>query len=109
MYRFARHPDLAVYFDVPLETALNRILDGRPALKYHEAGLDLGLSKDAYESFRLFQGRIYEEYNRITGEYPFIKIDASLPSEVQQAQLRDYVRRLIDLKAFKRRRQEVQA
>jgi dTMP kinase len=107
MYRFARHPDIALYFDVPLETALNRILEGRPSLKYHEAGLDLGLSKDPYESFKLFQGRIYEEYKRITNEYPFIKINASLPSEVQQAQMRDHVRRLIDLKAFKRHSQEV--
>jgi len=107
MYRFARHPDLALYFDVPLETALNRILEGRPSLKYHEAGLDLGLSKDPYESFTIFQGRIYEEYKRITSEYPFIKINASLPSEVQQTQMRDHVRRLIDLKTFKRHGQEV--
>jgi dTMP kinase len=107
MYRFARHPDLAIYFDVPLETALNRILEGRPSLKYHEAGLDLGLSKDPYESFTIFQGRIYEEYKRITSEYPFIKINAALPSEVQQAQMRDHVRRLIDLKTFKRHGQEV--
>jgi dTMP kinase len=107
MYRFARHPDLALYFDVPLETALNRILEGRPSLKYHEAGLDLGLSKDPYESFTIFQGRIYEEYKRITSEYPFIKINASLPSEVQQAQMRDHVRQLIDLKTFKRHGQEV--
>jgi dTMP kinase len=106
MYKFARHPDLAIYFDVPLETALNRILEGRPSLKYHEAGLDLGLSKDAYESFRIFQGRIHEEYSRIIGEYPFIKINAALPSEVQQAQMRDHVRRSIDLKNFKRNRQE---
>jgi len=47
------------------------------------------------------------EYKRITNEYPFIKINASLPSEVQQAQMRDHVRRLIDLKAFKRHSQEV--
>ena len=107
MYRFARHPDLAIYFDVPLETALNRILEGRPSLKYHEAGLDLGLSKEPYESFTIFQGRIYEEYKRITSEYPFIKINAALPSEVQQAQMRDHVRRLIDLKTFKRHGQEV--
>lgn len=106
MYRFARHPDLAVYFDVPLETALGRILEGRPALKYHEAGMDLGLSEDPYESFRLFQGRIHEEYGRITGEYPFVKIDASLPPDVQQTQMREQVRRSIDLKLFKRHRQE---
>ena len=35
-----------------------RISVGRPELKYYEAGLDLGLSRDPYESFRLFQGLI---------------------------------------------------
>jgi dTMP kinase len=72
-------------------------------LKYHEAGLDLGLSQDPYESFKIFQGRIHEEYRLITGEYPFLKIDATLPSEVQQAHMRDQVRQMIDLKTFKRR------
>jgi len=103
VYRFARHPDLAFYFDVPLETALGRILEGRPSLKYHEAGMDLGLSKDPTESFKLFQGRIHDEYRKITSQYPFVKIDATLSAEAQQALMRDHVKRVIDLKGFKRR------
>ena len=59
LYRFARKPDITFYFDVPLEVALNRILEGRPQLKYHEAGMDMNFSKDPYESFRIFQGKIY--------------------------------------------------
>jgi dTMP kinase len=38
LYRFAPKPDLAFYFKVPLEVALGRILGGRNALKYYEAG-----------------------------------------------------------------------
>jgi len=34
------------------------ILSGRPKLKYYEAGMDLGMSYDRAESFRLFQARI---------------------------------------------------
>src|SRR5208283_3483917 len=41
LYSFACHPDLTFFFDVSLEVALGRILDGRPQLKYHEAGMDL--------------------------------------------------------------------
>src|SRR5271170_5922297 len=62
LYRFAIRPHLAFYFRTPLEVALGRILGGRDALKYYEAGMDLKISGNIEESFRIFQGRILEEY-----------------------------------------------
>ncbi len=50
MYSFAMQPDLTFYFSLPLDVAVNRILAGRPAIKYHEAGMDLGLSADPYDA-----------------------------------------------------------
>ena len=44
LYRFAMRPNLAFYFRVPLDVALGRILGGRDAIKYYEAGMDLGLA-----------------------------------------------------------------
>ena len=55
-YSFATVPDITFYFRVDPTIAIDRILEGRPTLKYHEAGMDLNLSKDPYESFRIFQG-----------------------------------------------------
>src|SRR5581483_1366 len=52
--RGPRRPDLALYFRVPIEVSLERLLAGRAKLKYHEAGMDVGLSPDPVESFRLF-------------------------------------------------------
>jgi dTMP kinase len=101
LYSFARKPDLTFFFNVPLAVALRRILDGRPQLKYHEAGMDLGLSPDPYESFELFQGRIYEEYQRMSGEFGFITIDAGRPPEVQQDEVRQIVLKNIDLPSYK--------
>ena len=63
LYSFAVPPTLAFYFDVPLDVAVRRILVGRPELKFYEAGLDLGVSTDPYESFRHFQGLIRCEYD----------------------------------------------
>ncbi|MEM8758447.1 MAG: thymidylate kinase [Planctomycetota bacterium] len=88
LYRFAPRPTVAVYFRVPLEVALNRILEGRPELKYYEAGMDLGLSPDPYESFRIFQGRIFEQYEKMVDEFGLSVIDATLPIAEQQKQLR---------------------
>lgn len=103
LYSFAVVPDIVFYFDVPLATAMDRILSGRPVLKYHEAGMDLGLSTDMYESFRLFQGRIKEEYSRLAEEYQFTVMDASRSIEAQQQQMRAIVADRIDLAHFARR------
>src|SRR5690348_4001174 len=44
LYSFAPRPNLSFYFRVPLDVALGRILGGRNAIKYYEAGMDLDLS-----------------------------------------------------------------
>lgn len=93
LYRFAIRPNLAFYFRVPLEVALGRILGGRNAIKYYEAGMDLGLSKNVEESFRLFQGRIIEEYDAMADEVGFHVIDATGSIEDQQGQMREIVMR----------------
>jgi dTMP kinase len=88
LYRFALKPDLAFYFKVPLETALGRILGGRNALRYYEAGMDLGLSRNIEESFRIFQGRILAEYESMIEEMGFHVIDATKSIESQQQEMR---------------------
>ncbi len=93
LYRFAVKPNLAFYFRVPLEVAIGRILGGRDAIKYYEAGMDLGLSRNIVESFRLFQGRILEEYDAMAAEMGFHIIDATGSIEKQQQQMRDIVDR----------------
>src|SRR3954463_15305487 len=89
--RFAMHPSLAFYFRVPLDVALGRILGGRDALKYYEAGMDLGLARDVEESFRIFQGRILDEYEAMAQEMGFQIIDATLSIEEQQCRMREIV------------------
>ena len=91
LYRFAPKPTAAMYFDVPLPEALNRILSNRPQLKYYEAGMDLRLSEDPYKSFELFQSRIRDEYNTIVDEYDLDVVDATLPITEQQARVRELV------------------
>jgi dTMP kinase len=96
VYRFAVQPSVAIYFRVPLEEAIRRILLGRPELKYYEAGMDLHLSDDPYESFKLFQARIAEQYEKIVDEFGLHVIDATLPITQQQRKMRDLVRPLLE-------------
>lgn len=91
LYRFAIQPTMAFYFRVPLDVALGRILGGREAIKYYEAGMDLGLSRNVEESFRLFQGRILKEYDSMAQEMGFHIIDAGGSIEEQQKEMRRIV------------------
>jgi len=101
MYSFATQPDITFFFSVSTGVAINRILDGRPTLKYHEAGMDLGLSADIYESFRIFQGRINDAYISMIPEYDFTVIDATQPIDMQQQLVRRIVSERIDLPVYK--------
>jgi dTMP kinase len=101
IYSFAPLPDLTFFFKANLEVSLHRILEGRPQLKYFEAGMDLRLSADPYESFRIFQGRILEQYLSMSTEFDFLVMDANQAIEPQQAILRDIVASRINLADFK--------
>lgn len=100
LYRFAPIPDITFYFRAPLEVAVNRILSGRPKLKYYEAGMDLGISFDPAESFRTFQGMIMEQYDKMVDTDKFVKMDGTLPVNKLQKQMRDLLGEKIDLARF---------
>jgi dTMP kinase len=101
VYSFAPRPDLTLYFRVPIEVSLERLLSGRAKLKYHEAGMDVGLSDEPVESFRLFQSRVLNIYDQLTTEFGFRTIEATgeIPNQqktvrrMAQEILRDYDQR----------------
>jgi dTMP kinase len=103
LYGFARQPDITLYFRLPLEVSLGRILEGRPRLKYFEAGMDLGLTSDIQESFRIFQGRVMAEYERLSQEFGFVLFDATGGIHEQQAQVRAVIAERIELARYHRR------
>jgi dTMP kinase len=102
LYGFAALPDITFFFKANLETSLQRILDGRPQLKYFEAGMDMRLSTDPYESFRIFQGRMLEQYLAMSTEFKFRVMDANGPIEAQQSTVRDIVAATINLPAYRK-------
>jgi len=97
VYSFAAVPDIAFYFRVPPDVAMDRILEGRPKLKYYEAGMDLNLSNDEYESYRIFQARIVEQYESMVTKDRFAVIDGTLDIEEQQTLMRRHVSKLLAL------------
>ncbi len=103
LYSFAALPDITFFFRVDPAVAIGRILEGRPELKYHEAGMDLNLSPDPYESFRIFQGRIHAAYESMIEPFGFTVIDSNRPADVVQQEVRNIVRQKVDLPLYKLR------
>src|SRR6202140_4223242 len=68
LYSFAVKPDLTLHFPVPIDVSLDRLMARRVKLKFYEAGMDLGWSTNPAESFRLFQGKVLEEYDPTIAE-----------------------------------------
>jgi dTMP kinase len=91
LYDFAVRPDLSLYFRVPIELSVDRLMARRVKLKFYEAGLDMGWATNPTDSFRIFQGKVLEEYDRLVEEYDLEVIDAS-GTITEQQQL---VRRLV--------------
>ena len=107
VYDFAIKPDIAFYFRVPLDTAMDRILGGRPKLKFYEAGMDLNLSKDLYESFRIFQSRIVAQYEEMSKREDFYIMDATASIQQQQKVMKEAVKKLLPKKLKKKTVMEV--
>lgn len=103
LYQFSVIPSRTFYFRVPLDIAVERILSGRSEIKYYEAGMDLGLHTDIKESFKIFQKKLLEEYEKMVNEFGLTVIDATLPINDQQKIIREIVLKEIKgIKKFKK-------
>lgn len=89
-YGFAIKPDLSMYFRIPVEISLERICSNRQP-KFYEAGMDLDLNSNPYESYKIFQNRVINEYDKMVKEYDLIKIDATNTVHEQQLIFRKIV------------------
>ncbi|MBO6087561.1 dTMP kinase [bacterium] len=97
VYNFAIKPDLAVYFDIEPKAAMDRICANR-APKFYEAGMDLKLSNDPYESYLIFQDRVTKEYQKMVDEYGLIKLDAMDSIHSKQVTIRKMLKEVLQSK-----------
>jgi dTMP kinase len=57
--------------------------------------MDMGWSDDEEESFKIFQGKILDEYDSMRNEFGLTLIDATQPIHTQQRQMREIVGRYL--------------
>lgn len=97
VYSFAIKPDLAIYFDIEPKNAMERICANR-APKFYEAGMDLKLSNDPYESYIIFQNRVTKEYKKMVKEFGLIRLDAMDTIHSKQVTIRKMLKDVLKSK-----------
>ena len=90
LFGMALVPDLVIYLEIDVETLVPRVLQGK-GMDYWESGMHLALGTDIFDSFQRYQGRVIEEYNKLAGEFRFIRVDARRTVEEIQSEIRTHI------------------
>ena len=94
VYDFAIRPDLTIYFDIDPKTSMERICFNRTP-KFYEAGMDLKLSNDPFESYLIFQTRVINEYKKMLKEFDIVKLDANDTIHKKQVEIREMLTKIL--------------
>jgi dTMP kinase len=71
--------------------SVDRLMARRVKLKFYEAGLDLGWSANPLDSFRMFQGKVLDEYDQLVHEFGMEVVDARGSITEQQRLVRGVI------------------
>ena len=75
LYGMALKPDLILYLKANVSTLVSRLVHGR-GLNYWEAGMDMHLADNMYDSFVQYQTLVMKEFDELAVEYNFVTINA---------------------------------
>jgi dTMP kinase len=75
LYGIALVPDAVFYLNVSSEELIQRNFAKNRALDYWESGMDLGLSRDMFDSFLKYQTLVQDQFKRLQATYGFTMVD----------------------------------
>jgi dTMP kinase len=90
LYGFAPKPHLVIYLKADVPTVIRRTIP-HGTIDPFEAGMDIGLGDDLYDSFKQYQTMLIQEYDRLAEEFHFHTVDARLELETIQERLQRIV------------------
>ena len=84
LYGIALEPDAVFYLNVPPEELVQRTFAKNAALDYWESGMDLGLSRDMFDSFMKYQTAMQKTFRRLQTTYGFTIVDGMRSVDADQ-------------------------
>ena len=94
LFSFALVPDLVLYMNIDIESLIPRAIEGG-GMNYWEAGMDMHMGQDLFDSFVNYQSALIAEYGKLAKEFGFESIDATKSVEEIQEDIREKVKPII--------------
>ncbi|OIO38126.1 MAG: thymidylate kinase [Candidatus Omnitrophica bacterium CG1_02_46_14] len=94
VFGFALVPDLVLYLKIDMDTLIPRALESG-GINYWEAGMDLHMGQDLFDSFVNYQSRLIAEYDKLAKEFDFQVVDARKPVDEIQENIREKVKEIL--------------
>jgi len=95
LYGIALEPDAVFYLEVEPEELVQRNLSKKAALDYWESGMDLGLSRDMFDSFLKYQMAMQTAFRQLQKTYGFTIVDGNRSVETITEALWEKIRALL--------------
>ena len=92
LYGIAPEPDAVFYLNVPPEELVQRTFAKNAALDYWESGMDIGLSRDMFDSFMKYQTAMEKTFRHLQKIYRFTIVNGMRSTEAINSDLRKKIR-----------------
>ncbi|HEY5298787.1 MAG TPA: dTMP kinase [Verrucomicrobiae bacterium] len=96
LYGIALEPDAVFYLSVEPEELVQRNLAKNATLDYWESGLDIGLSRDVFDSFVKYQTAMQAVFHKLQKTYGFEIVDANRSVDFVTRELRKKIGALLN-------------
>jgi dTMP kinase len=88
LYGIALVPDAVFYLDVLPEELVERNFAKNQSLDFWESGMDLGLSRDMFDSFLKYQALVAIKFKELQATYGFTIVDGHRTPDQINVELR---------------------
>jgi dTMP kinase len=95
LYGIALEPDAVFYLNVSPEQLVQRNFAKNASLDYWESGMDLGLSRDMFDSFMTYQTSMQQTFRRLQASYGFTIVDGTRSVDAISAELQKKIRAVL--------------
>ena len=96
LYGIAPIPDAVFYLSVTPEELVQRNLSKNATLDYWESGMDLGFSREVFDSFLKYQAAMSDAFRQLQKTYKFDIVDANRSVSAVNKELRKKISLLLD-------------
>ena len=96
LYGISVVPDSVFYLNVSPGLLVQRNFQKIQALDYWESGMDIGLSRDMFDSFLKYQALVETEFRRLQATYGFTIVNGERSIEEISAELQERVEKLLE-------------